>query len=166
MRFAVVLSRRPQQIDDIFRVPEVREIRHGGDDHFIGLQKNALRPRRPAVRQINGNERNVLAHDIDDQLASIGRNIVVAVEHDRSGEDREMLRTLRQQTVEQLIIEPFRSRERFRDALHRILIEIEPGRAEGEIEIGDRDIGFQNSPTSSRRRCDRSSTNRRRPSHR
>ena len=102
MRFAVVLSRRPQQIDDIFCVPEVRGIRYGGDDHFISLQKNALRPRRPAVRQINGNEGNVLAHDVDDQLASIGRDIVLAVEHDRSGEDGEVLRTLRQQTVEQL----------------------------------------------------------------
>ena len=54
-----------------------------------------------------------------------------------------MLGALGQQAVEQHLVEALRARERVGDALHRILIEIEPGRAEGEIEIGDDDVGLQ-----------------------
>ena len=54
-----------------------------------------------------------------------------------------MLGALRQQAVEQHLVEPLRARQRVGDALHRILVEIEAGGAEGQIEIGDDDVGLQ-----------------------
>ncbi len=57
------------------------------------------------MRQVDGNVRHVLAHDVDDHVATIGRNVVVAIEHDGRREDRQMLGALGQQTVKQLIVE-------------------------------------------------------------
>ena len=51
---------------------------------------------------------------------------------------RQMLGALRQQAVEQHLVETLRARQRFGDALHRILVEVEARRAERQIEIGDR----------------------------
>ena len=71
VRLGVVLARRLEQIDDVLGVAQVGEIWNGRDDHFIGLQQHALGPRRPAVRQIDGDVGHVLAHDIDDHFAGL-----------------------------------------------------------------------------------------------
>ena len=110
---------------------------------LVGLQQHALRPRRPGVRQVDGHVGHVLAHDVDDLVAGVGRDVVVAIEHDRRGEDRQMLGALGQQAVEQHLVETLGARQRVGDALHRILVEIEAGGAEGEIEIGDDDVGLE-----------------------
>ena len=48
-----------------------------------------------------------------------------------------MLRALGQKAIQQHLVEPLRTSNGIGNALHRILIEIEAGSAEGEIEVGD-----------------------------
>ena len=54
-----------QQIDEVLGVAQVGEVGHGGDDDLVGLQQHALHPRRPGVRQVDGDVGHVLAHDIE-----------------------------------------------------------------------------------------------------
>ena len=68
---------------------------------------------------------------------------VVAIEYDRSREDRETLGALRQKASEQHLGETLGARQRFRDALHRVLVEVEARGAERESEIGDDDVARQ-----------------------
>ena len=63
---------------------------------------------------------------------------------------RQMLRALGQQAIEQHLVETLRAAKRIGDALHRILVEIETGRAERQIEIGDRRRSSSAPPTASR----------------
>ena len=98
---------------------------------------------RPGVRQVDGHERHVLAHHLEHEVAGVGRDLVVAVEHDRGGEDAQMLGALGEQAVEQHLIEPLGALQRLGDALHRVLVEVEAGGAEGQVEVGDDDVGLE-----------------------
>ena len=73
----------------------------------------------------------------------VSRDVVVAIEDDGRGKDRQMLGALGQQAIEQHLVEPLGARQRVRDALDGILVEVEAGGAEGQIEIGDDDVGLQ-----------------------
>jgi len=52
-------------------------------------------------------------------------------------------RALRQEAVEQLFVQTLRALKRLGDALDGILVEVQAGCAEGEIEIRDDDAGPQ-----------------------
>jgi hypothetical protein len=54
-----------------------------------------------------------------------------------------VLGALGQQAIEQHFVEPLRAGQCVRDALHGILVEVEPGCAESEVEIGDHHVGAQ-----------------------
>ena len=57
--------------------------------------------------------------------------IVGAVERDGRGEQAQVIRAARQQPVEEHLVEALGRRQGIGDALHRILVEIEAGGAEG-----------------------------------
>ncbi len=140
---AVVAPRLLQQIDDVLGVAQIGEIGRCGDDHLVRLQEDALAPRRPRVRQIDRDVGHVLSDDVYDLIAAVDRNVIVAIEHDGSGEDRQMLGAFGQQAIKQHFVEAIRARQGIGNALHRILIEIEAGRAEGEIEVGNDDVDLE-----------------------
>ena len=54
-----------------------------------------------------------------------------------------MIRAAGEQTIEEVVVETVGSVERLGDDLRRILIEIETGRTEGKIEIGDDDVAIE-----------------------
>ncbi len=143
MRARVVLARAFDEIEHVLGVAQIGEIGHGRDDDLIGLQQHVLLPRRPGMWEIDRHVGHVLAHDVDDGLAGLGRKIVVAVEDDRRGKDGQMFGAHRQKAIEQHLVEPLRCLQGVGDALHGILIEVEAGGAEGEIEIGDDDVRAQ-----------------------
>ena len=107
-----------EQIDEVLGVAQIGEIGHRGDDDLVGLQQHALDPWRPRVRQIHGDERNVLAHDIEHDVAGIGRDVVVAVEHNRGRKDAQVLGAFGEQAVEQHLIEALRALQGLGDPLH------------------------------------------------
>ena len=93
--------------------------------------------------EIDGHVGHALANDIQDDIASVGGEVIVPVEHARCSENAEVLRALRQQAVEEHFIEAFRTAQRFGDALDRVLIEVEACRTERQIEIRNDDVGFK-----------------------
>ena len=54
-----------------------------------------------------------------------------------------MLGAFGEQAVEQHLIEPLGALQRLGDALHRVLVEVEARGAEGQVEVGDDDVGLQ-----------------------
>ncbi len=67
-RRPVVLALLLQEIDHVLGVPQVREIGHGRDHHVVGGHQDLLGPGRPDVRQVDRDERHVLAHHIEHEL--------------------------------------------------------------------------------------------------
>ena len=95
------------------------------------------------MRHVEDQQRRAALRDVDDLREGILVEIVDAVERRRRGEQGQVLGALRQQAVEIDLVEPFRREDRLGDALRRILVEIDVGGAEGEIEIGDDDVGLE-----------------------
>ncbi len=54
-----------------------------------------------------------------------------------------MVGAARQEPVEHERIETMRRSKRIGDSLYRVLVEIETGRTEGEIEIGDHNLALE-----------------------
>ncbi len=67
--------------------------------------------------------------------------IIGAVEKRGSGQQRQMLGALGQQAVEEDLVEALRREDGLGDALGRVLIEIDIGRAIGQVEIGEDGFG-------------------------
>ena len=84
-----------------------------------------------------------LAHRVEHRFVGVGRRVVVAVQHRRRGEERQMIAALDQQAVEQHVVETFRRRQRVGDALAGLVVEVETRRAERQIEIDDRRVDLQ-----------------------
>ena len=93
--------------------------------------------------EIDGNERHVLAHDVDDRFAAFRRHVVIAVQDDWRCKDRQVLGARRQQPVEEHFIEAVRVLQRVGDALQRVLVEVKARGAEGEVEVGDDHVRLQ-----------------------
>src|SRR6185312_10729261 len=81
--------------------------------------------------------------DIDDLRESVAVEIVDPVERGRGGEQRQVLRALGEQAVEIDLVDAFGRKHRLGDALRRILVEIDVGGAEGQIEVGDHHFGAE-----------------------
>ena len=94
----------------------------------------------PGVRQVEDHRRNAALGDVDDLLEGALVEIVGAVEGGRRGEQAEVIRAAGEQAVEEVVVEAIRGVDRLGDALRRILVEVEAGGAEGEVEIGDDDV--------------------------
>ncbi len=74
--------------------------------------------------------------EFENRLEGVGAEIVDAIERRRRRQQVQMIGALRQQAVDERGIDAVGREHRFGDALRRILIEIETGGAEGQIEIG------------------------------
>ena len=95
------------------------------------------------MRHVDGDPRHVLAHDVEHGIAGGGIKIVRAVERAGSGEQTQMIGAARQQPVEHHLVEALRRSQSIGNPLQRILVEIETGRAEGQIEIGDHHVALE-----------------------
>ena len=74
---------------------------------------------------------------IEDRIEGLGAEIVDPLERRRRRQQAEMVGAFRQQAVDERGIGPVRREHRIGDALHRILVVVEAGGAEGEVEIDD-----------------------------
>ena len=72
-----------------------------------------------------------------------GAEVVDPVERRRRRQQAQMIGALRQQAVDEGGVDAIGREHRVGDALRRILVEVEAGGAEGEIEIGDHRIELQ-----------------------
>ncbi len=77
------------------------------------------------------------AQRIEDGVESFGAEVVHPVQRRRRRQQAEMVGALRQQAVDEGGVDAVRREHRIGDALRRVLIVVEAGGAEGEIEIGD-----------------------------
>ena len=110
----------------------------GGDDHdLVRADEDAPRPGRPAVRQVEHDGRRRAAQDVDQPVHRRFREVRGAVEGGGRGEQAEIVAALRQEAVDEVRVEAVGREDRLRHALRRILVEVEAGRAEGDVEVHD-----------------------------
>jgi hypothetical protein len=64
----------------------------------------------------------------------------VALDRSGRGEQAQAVAAFGQQPVDQHLVDALRGAQRLHDALRRIEVEVEPGGAESEVEIGDHRI--------------------------
>src|SRR5262245_33870052 len=144
-RRPVVGARGLDLVDQVLSVAQVCGIGNSGDDHVVSAHHQLFRPLGPDMRHVEHDPWRAVAHYLEHGLASAGVEIVRPVERAGRGEQAEIIRAARQEPVELEHIETVRRSERIDDALRGVLVEIEPGRAEGEIEIGDHHFPLERS---------------------
>ena len=135
-RMMVVRPRRLEEIVDVLGVAQVREIGRGDDQDLVGADQRLLGPAGPLMRHVEHDARHRRAQRIEDRLERIGAEIVDPVERRRRRQQIEMIGAFGEQPIDEGGVDAVGRKHRFGDALRRVLIEIEAGRAEGEIEIG------------------------------
>ena len=79
----------------------------------------------------------VARSDVEDRVEGVGAEIVDPVERRRRRQQAQMIGAFRQQAVDEGGVDAVRREHRIGDALRRILVEVEAGGAERQIEIGD-----------------------------
>ena len=79
----------------------------------------------------------VAAQRIEDRIEGLGAEVVDPVERRRRRQQAQMVGAFRQQAVDERGVDAVGREHRVGDALRRILVVVEAGGAEGEIEIGD-----------------------------
>ena len=89
------------------------------------------------MRDVEEDAGNGGAQDIEQAIERRLVQIAGAVEERRGGQQAELVAALRQQPVDQVGVEAIGAEHRLGDALGRILVEVEAGRAEGNVEIDD-----------------------------
>ena len=100
------LSRRYVDIDVMGRRKEVAKINQLFKElGYKARERFGWRLVRPSSGGV-GFIRNYLGKTLD-QIASLRRDLIVAIEHDRRGKDAQVLGALSQQPIEQHLIEPF-----------------------------------------------------------
>ena len=89
------------------------------------------------MRQIEHDAWHGRAKRIEDGIERLVAEIVDALERRGRSEEAQIVGAFRQQPIDKSGIDAFRGEHGVGDALRRILVEIEPGGPECEIEIGD-----------------------------
>ena len=143
LRRGVVRTGLPQEIDDRLGVPEIGEVGRRGDHHLIGRDQRLARPGRPDMRHVEHHGGHVRLHDLEHLVEGVLAEIVGLVEGGRRGEKAEMVLAFGEQAVEQNLVQPVGAEHGVGDALRGVEIEIEPGRAEGQIEVGEDHVGAE-----------------------
>ena len=105
--------------------------------------QGALGPSRPLMRDVEHDAGHRGAQRIEDRIERLGAEIVDPVERRRRRQQAEVVGAFRQQAVDEGGIDPVGREHRVGDALRRVLIVVEAGGAEGEVEIGDDGIERQ-----------------------
>ena len=83
------------------------------------------------------------AQRVEDRIERVGAEIIDLVQRRRRRQQAQMVGAFRQQAVDEGGIDAVGREHRVRDALRRILVVVEAGGAEGEVEIGDDGIHRQ-----------------------
>ena len=141
-RRRVVRPRLADQVDDVLGVAQGGQVGRGGDHHVIGAEQGAAHPARPQMRQVEhhiGRRRADLAGHL---LEGVGGDVVVHIQRRRRGEQAEAVAAAGHHPVEQHRVQPVGLAERVGHALQGILVEVETGGAERQVEIDDHRIGL------------------------
>ena len=77
------------------------------------------------------------AHGVDQRIERGLGEVIEPVEHRRRGEQMQVVAAFRQQPVDQGGVDAVGREHRLGDALRRVLVVVEPGGAEAEVEVGD-----------------------------
>ena len=85
----------------------------------------------------------VMRKRVENRVESVGAEVVDPVERRRRRQQAEMVGAFRQQALDEGGIGPIGREHRIGDALHRILVVVEAGGAEREVEIDDDGIQRQ-----------------------
>ena len=104
------------------------------------LDQQPLGPARPLMRHVEHDAGNRRAQRIEDRIEGVGAEIVDAVERRRRRQQAQVFGAFRQQPVDERGVDAVGREHRVGDALRRVLVVVEAGGAEGEIEIGDHRI--------------------------
>ena len=91
-------------------------------------------------RTMHGNAR---AQDVEDGVEGIGAEIVDALERRRRGQQAQMIGALREQAIDESGVDALGREHGVGDALRRVLVVVEAGGAERQIEIGDDGIELE-----------------------
>ncbi len=97
-------------------------------------------PRRPQMRDIENHHRNVLLAQLDDLLEAALAQIIGPVERRGRREQGNVVGRLAHQPVEHHGVHLVLGEHGVGDALGRVLVEIEPGGAERQVEIDDQHV--------------------------
>ena len=134
-RRPVVGPRRLQHVHHVLGVAHVGEVGLGDDQDVVGADQRAPRPCRPLVGNVEHDAGRGHAQRIEDRIERVGAEIVDLVQRRRRRQQAEMVGALRQQALHEGAVGPVRREHRIGDALHRVLVVVEAGGAEGEVEI-------------------------------
>ncbi len=137
LRLAVVRAGRSQHVDQVLGVAQRSELRRRDDHDVVRADQRAARPARPGMRNVEDDARRRRAQDVEKLVERRLGEIDRAVEHGRRGEQAQIVAAFREQAVDEIAVEPVRREDRLGDALRRILVEVEAGRSEGDVEIDD-----------------------------
>ena len=102
--------------------------------------QRALGPSRPLMGNVEHDAGHRGAQRVEDRIEGVGAEIVDPIERRRRRQQAEMVGAFRQQAVDERGIDAIGREHRVRDALRRILVVVEAGGAEREVEIGDHRI--------------------------
>ena len=95
------------------------------------------------IGDIDDHVGNGQAHHIENVLQRVLVDRVVSIDRAWGGKKRQTVAGLGKQAVEKCLVDTLRLAERLGDALGGVDVEIEPGGAEGKIEIGDDRVDHQ-----------------------
>ncbi len=133
----VVRARALEEVDQVFRIAQVGEIRIGDHHHFVCGDEGAPGPSAPDMRDVEHAPGRRGAHRVEQRIERRFWKIEDAIQDGRRREKTEAVAALGQHPIDERGVDTVGVEHGVRNALQRILIEIERGRAEGEVEIGD-----------------------------
>ena len=131
------------QIDERLAVAQAGEIGRRDDHDVVGASSVWRTHGVQHMRQIDDDAGRHPAHRIEHGFIGVGIGFVVAIEHGRRGEEREMLADFHEQAVEENVVETFRRGQRIGHALAGLFVEVEAAGAERQVEIDDGRIDLE-----------------------
>ncbi|MCY1291886.1 hypothetical protein D9M70_410900 [compost metagenome] len=93
------------------------------------------------MRNIKNGNGGAALQDLQDRVERTGLKIIGAVQHGGGGQQRQVVGAFGQQPVKEHLVQALWRKHRFGNALRRILVEIDVGRAIGKVEIGENGLG-------------------------
>ena len=92
------------------------------------------------MRHVEHDARHGRAQHVEDRVERLGAEIIDPVERRGRGEQAQVVGALREQAVDEGGVDAVRRHHGVGDALRRVLVEVEAGGAERQVEIGDHGI--------------------------
>src|SRR5690606_1625592 len=139
-RLALGGPQRLYGVGQVLGVSETGEVRLRHDDDLVDRRERVTHPGRPGMGNVEHDYRHAALAQLDQLLEITLFEIEGGVEHDRCGEQVDVVCRLADQAVEEDLIHLLAGVDRIGDAVRRILVEVEPDRAEWEIEVENEHI--------------------------